>query len=268
MRQAEPVAVPASPRVRPSHLKMEASVRCQLRCPSCPTTEGLVVGARGRGWMDPEDFERLLDQNPQVREVELSNYGEMFLNPRFVDLLRIAHARGVRLTARNGTNFNHKLSWDPSLGAREHDELLRDEVGAAFRAEFREAQGRVYLEEMCLQLWEQPQVHWDGTVLGCGRNFWGDFGGNAFTEGLDAALHHERMVYARAMLRGEVPARDDVPCTRCEIYQDRRAAGRWVREPTPVGRWVERARQALGRVGWLRWLVDRVRGPRGRGFPV
>ncbi len=31
-------------------------------------------------------------------------------------------------------------------------------------------------------------------VLGCCRNFWGDFGGNAFTDGLVSSLNNEKIV--------------------------------------------------------------------------
>jgi hypothetical protein len=33
------------------------------------------------------DFAALLDRNPQIAHVELSNYGEMFLNPHLADIL-------------------------------------------------------------------------------------------------------------------------------------------------------------------------------------
>lgn len=69
----------------------------------------------------------------------------------------------------------------------------------------------------CGQLWNETQVNWDGRVLGCCVNHWGDFG-NAFTEGLAAVLDGERLAYARRMLAGRAPALDDIPCTRCKHY--------------------------------------------------
>ena len=47
------------------------------------------------------------------------------------------------------------------------------------RTEFRERYGAEYLEGTCDQLWSGPQINWDGKVLGCCRNFWDEFGGNA-----------------------------------------------------------------------------------------
>ncbi len=47
-----------------------------------------------------------MDENPWVRRIELSNYGEMFLNPDLLSMLQYAHARGVSLSANNGVNLN------------------------------------------------------------------------------------------------------------------------------------------------------------------
>jgi hypothetical protein len=37
------------------------------------------------------------------------------------------------------------------------------------------------------------------------------------------------MNYARAMLRGRAPPRDDIPCSTCEMYHSMRARSDWVR---------------------------------------
>jgi hypothetical protein len=66
-------------------------------------------------------------------------------------------------------------------------------------------------------------------VLGCCVNYWGEFGGNAFTDPPDDWLNSERMAHARRMLTGEAPARDDVPCTRCGIYKRMVERGRFIR---------------------------------------
>ena len=118
-------------------------------------------------------------------------------------------------------DFGVKLSWDPDFSPVQDAELVRAATGtgAATREEFAENTGKDYANAICEQLWDSPQVNWDGKILGCCRNFWGDFGGNAFTDGLTAALNGEKISYAREMLTGKVPAREDVPCTSCEMYQ-------------------------------------------------
>jgi MoaA/NifB/PqqE/SkfB family radical SAM enzyme len=301
-------------KVKPAHIRLEASSFCQLRCPSCPTTTGAIQPAVGSGFLRFEDFRRLVDRNPFVRWIELSNYGEIFLNPHLLSILEYAHAKGVTLLVRNGANLNHvkdevlegvvkfgvrsiacsidgasaetyrkyrvrgdfdavirnirrinhyktiyqsefprlhwqfivfghneheiplaremarelrmgfrtKLTWDPNFSPIRNPDFVRaqrKEPGAT-REEFERLTGRRYMDLICHQLWDQPQVNWNGKILGCCRNFWGEFGGNAFEDGLDVTLNSEKMTYAREMLSGRQPARDDIPCTSCEMYRE------------------------------------------------
>jgi hypothetical protein len=91
--------------------------------------------------------------------------------------------------------------------------------------------GRDYSQGICNQLWDAPQVNFDGKMLGCCRNFWGDFGSNAFTEGLAASVNSEKMTYARKMLRGDAASREDIPCATCEIYLGMQRRGKWLERP-------------------------------------
>jgi len=123
--------------VKPRRVRIDASSQCTLRCPCCPHTLGVIDGiyaprkdgcddpgvkdglnpwavhARnvvkkhvGSGHLSPEDFCRILDDNPWIRHVELSNWGEIFLNPRLAEIMECAHDRGVALTADSGVNLN------------------------------------------------------------------------------------------------------------------------------------------------------------------
>lgn len=307
----------------PRTIRLEASSFCQLRCPSCPTTSRAIHPAVGSGFLRLHDFRRLLDENPFIAAIELSNYGEIFLNPQLLEILELAHERRVALTASNGVNLNNakdevleglvkfkvrrmtcsidgasqetyklyrvrgnfdnvigniekinrykqsyrsgfpllrwqfvvfghnehelpvarrmaeelgmeffvKLSWDDDVSPIGDKEAIRRETktGAATRAEFKERHGRDYMQNICHQLWDSPQINWDGKVLGCCRNFWGDFGGNAFTDGLIPSLNNEKITYAREMLRGRAPARDDIPCVTCEIYLGMRTNSTWLK---------------------------------------
>lgn len=321
-------------RIVPTRLRLEASSHCQLRCPSCPTTSRAIHPAVGSGFLTFTNFKNLLDANPQLELIELSNYGEIFLNPELLAMLRYAHERGVALSAANGANLNRvapdvldgivkyqlreitcsidgasdatyriyrvrgnfdavirnireinrlkvaygsaypklvwqfivfghneheiedarrfagelgmdfdvKLSWDNTFSPPKDEEALRREVGAATREEFRQRRGVDYMQKICTQLWLIPQINWDGRVLGCCRNFWGDFGANAFTDGLAESVNSEKMRYARDMLTGKRPARGDIPCTTCEIYLGMRARGTWysVRAPRRFASWISR----------------------------
>jgi hypothetical protein len=302
----------------PTQIRLETSSFCNLRCPSCSTTIGEVHRqAVGGGFLRFENFRKLLDDNPRVKRIELSNYGEIFLNPTLLSMLELAHQRGVKLTAYNGVNLNKvrpevleglvkyqflaltcsidgaseetysiyrvrgkfanvidnirkinelkrryrspfpELTWKFIVfGHNEHElpvarEMAR-ELGMKFLPAFnydsnyspvrdleavRAATGtgaatkdeyEPYSESFCHQLWDDPQINWDGKVLGCCINLWGDFGGNAFRDGLRASLNTEQIVYAREMLLGHARPREDIPCTTCSEYRKMRKRGRWL----------------------------------------
>ncbi len=124
-----------------------------------------------------------------------------------------------------GMRFVTKLSWDDELAPSRGD---AEDAAPLTRTQYLEATGELYLHRICEQLWRSPQINWDGRILGCCRNFWKEFGGNAFTETLPVALNGEEIRHARRMLMGHAEARPDIPCTTCEIYLWRRQNDRWV----------------------------------------
>ena len=106
-----------------------------------------------------------------------------------------------------GMRFFVKLSWDTDFSPLVDEDAVRtaNEQGVASRTEYLEKYGSDYLGSICMQLWKHPQINWDGKVLGCCRNFWGDFGGNAFRDGLLESLSHEKISCAREMLEARNP---------------------------------------------------------------
>ncbi|MBR0825102.1 radical SAM protein [Bradyrhizobium manausense] len=313
---------PSPPPIAPRRIRLEASSFCQLRCPSCPTTTGAIQPAIGSGFLKFEDFRQLVDRNPEIERIEISNYGEIFLNPQLVDILEYAHRKHIAVTIENSVNlnnaredmlealvryevqimrcsidgasaetyriyrvrgdfdavisnirainafkrqygselprlvwqfivfghnehelpvaramaaelgmgFNAKMNWDPKLSPIRDENFVRAQLGDApiSRAEYEQKNGHKYLSSLCHQLWDDPQINWDGKMLGCCRNFWGDFGGNAFTDGLAAGVNHEKMQYARQMLTGQRGPRNDIPCSTCEMYQDMQKRARFI----------------------------------------
>jgi lipopolysaccharide biosynthesis glycosyltransferase len=296
-------------RAPPARLRLEATTHCQLACPSCPTAGGAIDAALGRGLLDPAAFEKLLAENPWLKTIELSNYGEALLHPKLVALLEIAAAKTVAVTFENGVNLNHvredvleamvrtgvasvrlsidgasqetyaqyrrggdfrqvmrnvlklvalkrragsdlpRLTWQfvifehntheveqaarlaASLGMRFVTKLSWDDANSPqgrSRAAYQEETGEHYLQGICGQLWDSPQVNWNGAVLGCCRNFWGDFGGRAFADGLADALNGDVLSQSRRALMGREDARADSPCASCEIYAWRKKTGRWL----------------------------------------
>jgi hypothetical protein len=278
----------------------------------------------GAGHLKLKDFERLLELNPEIRTVELSNYGEMFLNPQLPDLLACAYERKVVVSGSNGVNLNFasdaalnaivkyrvkaltcsidgitqetyaryringqlervlahvdrirelrrlsaaafplldwqfvamghneheiesaramahargmhffpRLSWNPDHSPVVNKDLVRIQtgLGAASREEFREKKGVEYTRDICYQLWRAPVINWDGKLLGCCANYWGDFGSNVFTDGLAAGMRNPRLEYARQMLTGKVPSRPEIPCATCGQYRAMGRAEGWIEE--------------------------------------
>lgn len=89
----------------PEKVRLEASTVCQLKCAGCDFQKGGSDNL-GRGFLTIENFKKFCDMNPFVRRIELSNYGEIFLNPDLVKIMHYAKEKGVKLTAKNGSNFN------------------------------------------------------------------------------------------------------------------------------------------------------------------
>lgn len=306
----------------PRAVQIDASSHCQLACPLCPTADGRARPVLGAGHLKVADFEKLLDDNPDLAEVELSNYGEMFLNPQLPELLEAAHRRKVVVSGNNGVNLNFareealeavvrtrvraltcsidgasqqtysqyrrngnfervmrhidrileykrrfrtafpilywqfvvfghneheietaramaaargmefvpRLSWDADHSPVGNRELVRIQtgIGAADREEFKRQKGVDYTRDICLQLWRAPVVNWDGRLLGCCVNYWGDFGGNVFAEGLAKSMANPKMERARRMLTGEEPAAPEIPCSTCHQYAAFRDSGQWI----------------------------------------
>ncbi|MBP7866317.1 MAG: hypothetical protein KA419_10235 [Acidobacteria bacterium] len=107
------------------------------------------------------------------------------------------------------------------------------EMGYSSVAEWEEAQrdyGKRHLA-VCENLWNEPQINWDGRLLGCPCNC-DFFAVNVFESGLEKALANEDYVYAKQMVLGKANPRDDVPCSVCDIYRYRRAHGVYLDEKT------------------------------------
>jgi MoaA/NifB/PqqE/SkfB family radical SAM enzyme len=302
---------------RPHNLRIEASSKCQLHCSGCRTGDGSnKTGNVGWGHLRFENLKELIDHNPGVKEIELSNWGEMFLNPDLLRIMQYGYEKKIRFTANNGTNFNNateesieglvkyrfhsfrvsidgatnptyqtfrrggnldrvsiniervnhykgvyhsrfpimtwifivfdhnvhevplaremarRLNMDFATSVNFTNSLppIRDkerarresDSGIATREDFKERTGVGFWQHYgpCRQLWEQPQINWDGKLFGCCGNRYGDFG-NVFESSLDTCLQSEKYVYAKEMLLGLRESRDDIPCSKCGIYQHR-----------------------------------------------
>jgi sulfatase maturation enzyme AslB (radical SAM superfamily) len=312
----------------PQKIRIDASTVCQLKCPSCPTASGKIRMHLGNGYLSFVDFKKLMDKNKSVARIELSNWGELFLNKEIDKIIRYAYQKNVALYANNGANLNNvseqvietlvkykfrsmtcsidgashrtyseyrrngnfdrvidniklinkykaryksiypRLTWQfIAFGHNEHEistarqmanelnmkfycklswgdlydegdfEPVRDKglirkesgLGAADREEYQNLYNEEYvMRDSCLDMWHSPQLNYNGDLLGCCINYHGNYG-NVFTEGLYDAVNNEKMVYAREMLMGKRPARQDIPCTKCKVFLSYNKSKNWIR---------------------------------------
>jgi MoaA/NifB/PqqE/SkfB family radical SAM enzyme len=108
---------------RPRKVGIDASTVCQLACRTCPTSRGLIRETLGSGFLSCHHFEKFLQAHPWITEIELSNWGEVFLNPDLKDIFKLAEKYFVILRVDNGANLN-KVS----------DEVLEDLVRYKIRS--------------------------------------------------------------------------------------------------------------------------------------
>ena len=92
---------PGSPWGHPTHLMIEPSTLCNLRCSLCPITTGLD---RPQGLMEMDLFKKILDDvGPWAFTLQLWDWGEPFVNPRIFDMIAYAKAKGVKvISSSNG----------------------------------------------------------------------------------------------------------------------------------------------------------------------
>lgn len=91
----------------PKKIRLEVSTICQLNCPCCYMRRdpvGVENGC-GNGMLTFENFKKFVDDN-DFEEIELSNHGEIFLNPELTDMIKYACEKNIKLTADNAVNLN------------------------------------------------------------------------------------------------------------------------------------------------------------------
>lgn len=92
----EPVEVSGAP----LFLQIEPTIMCNLECKFCINP----FLARARTSLTVEQFQAILEQNPQVAKVSLVGIGESFLNKELWRIIRLAKSRGLEIgTTSNGT---------------------------------------------------------------------------------------------------------------------------------------------------------------------
>lgn len=95
---------PEKPWGWPTHLQVEPSTLCNLRCAFCPVTTGLD---RSTGHMTLEVFRKVIDQvGSYLFLILLWGWGEPFLNPTVYDMIAYAKKRDIKIvSSTNGHVF-------------------------------------------------------------------------------------------------------------------------------------------------------------------
>ncbi len=92
-------------RIIGNSIRIDASNICQLRCPLCWQSREENTIFKG-SYLKFVDFKKFIDNNPTFKNIEISDNGEIFLNPELKSIIKYAYVKKINLTARNGVNLN------------------------------------------------------------------------------------------------------------------------------------------------------------------
>jgi radical SAM protein with 4Fe4S-binding SPASM domain len=94
----------------PTHLEVEVSSACNLRCPFCKSTEMRNAGIKFGKNMDWELYKKIIDEctKSSVYSIKLSWRGEPLVHPKISSMVWYAKDKGIKDVAflTNGTNLN------------------------------------------------------------------------------------------------------------------------------------------------------------------
>jgi len=97
----------------PTHLDIEASASCQMRCPMCLRRS---IPDIAHGTMDFDLYKKIIDEASQrgVYSIKLSWRGEPLLNPNIVKMVKYAKDKGIKDVAflTNGERLSEKMAID------------------------------------------------------------------------------------------------------------------------------------------------------------
>jgi radical SAM protein with 4Fe4S-binding SPASM domain len=89
---------------------IETNNTCNLHCSHCPTPNEMK---RKKGLMDLDTFKQIIDLNPELARIYLTNWGEPLIHPHIVEMVSYAHAKGKHTAiTTNGTTLDRELSRD------------------------------------------------------------------------------------------------------------------------------------------------------------
>lgn len=92
--------------LQPNSVILDASTLCQLNCVLCSTANKSIYDLIGAGTLSLDNFERFVNNNPEIKYIDLANRGEVFLNKNIIGILQHAKKKNVELSISGGSNMN------------------------------------------------------------------------------------------------------------------------------------------------------------------
>lgn len=86
----------------PFHLVLETGNICNLKCPLCPTPtrENRIP----KGQLTLENAKRIIDRFPLLYHINMSLWGEPFLNSEIFEIIKYAKSKGVEVLVQSNLN--------------------------------------------------------------------------------------------------------------------------------------------------------------------
>ena len=134
-------------------------------------------------------------------------------------------SRAKEIAAELKIPIYFKLTWDRGYQPV-HTEFLRKETGLAelTRDEWETVHQEPYMNFMCKNLIINPQINWDGRLLGCCEVMDAFFDVNVVDDGLEAALKSDKYRKAKKCLLTSHPGEEDFGdcvCYNCSLRRKR-----------------------------------------------
>lgn len=121
-----------------------------------------------------------------------------------------------KLARELNMDIRFKLTWAGGYIPK-NPEFIRRETGLNYlnREEVKKKTGRNYMSP-CKQLWEFPEINWDGRLLGRCSVYKKDFGVNVFEVGLKNCINSTEYINLKKFILGiEGGGAIHNPCTEC-----------------------------------------------------
>ena len=85
--------LPAKCPITPTRLQIEVSTRCNLSCKICERS----YQKNSNHLMSLANFKKILSKFPSLTSLDMTGFGEVFCNPEFVEMIRTARNRGLKV---------------------------------------------------------------------------------------------------------------------------------------------------------------------------